>query len=182
MVLSNQRGTFVMIATSYDEQFAFSALSEQLGQVLLARRCSLVTAESCTGGWVAQVVTMTPGSSQWFDRGFVTYTNQAKQDMLHVPATALGNYGAVSEQTARAMAEGALLQSQASVSLSVTGIAGPDGGSAEKPVGLVWFAWASHFFTTQAQSRIFTGDRAAIRAQAVHYTLDGLLQLLAKSA
>jgi nicotinamide-nucleotide amidase len=138
----------------------------------------LATAESCTGGWVAEVITMTAGSSSWFDRGFVTYTNQAKQDMLSVPSETLARFGAVSEETARAMALGALQHSQASVSLSVTGIAGPDGGSAEKPVGLVWFGWASPHFPPTAQSRLFGGDRFAIRQQAVHYTLTELLQIL----
>src|SRR5690348_13155293 len=117
-------------------------LAIQVGEELEQRRLTLATAESCTGGWVAQVITSCPNSSRWFERGFVTYSNEAKQEMLGVDAAILARHGAVSEQTARAMAEGAVMRSQAKVALSITGIAGPSGGSDEKPIGTVWMAWA----------------------------------------
>ena len=117
-------------------------LSEQLGARLLERGEWLVTAESCTGGWVAQTVTAIAGSSGWFDRGFVTYSNAAKRDMLGVPETTLDRHGAVSEATARAMAIGALEHSRGDWSVAITGIAGPSGGTPDKPVGTVCFAWA----------------------------------------
>jgi len=153
-------------------------IAQQLGDALLKQGVMLATAESCTGGWVAQVLTSIPGSSNWFERGVVTYSNAAKHDLLGVRAQTIDKFGAVSEAVAREMAEGALLHSEADIALSVTGIAGPDGGSAEKPVGLVWFAWAGRQFDTQARSQHCSGDRAAIRAQAVHYALSELLNIL----
>ena len=141
----------------------------------------LATAESCTGGWVGQVVTAVPGSSHWFDRGFITYTNNAKQQMLGVSTDLLARYGAVSEQTARAMAEGALERSDAQVSLAITGIAGPGGGTRDKPVGTVCFAWAMEDRDTQTKRLQFDGDRQAIRQQAVAEALSGLLALTGDS-
>ena len=138
----------------------------------------LATAESCTGGWVAQVITSVAGSSEWFERGFVAYTNLAKREMLGVSTTILSRYGAVSEQTARAMAEGALTHSHAQVALAITGIAGPSGGTPEKPVGTVCFAWAVKKRDTISRKQVFTGDREAVRKQAVVTALQGLLEYL----
>ena len=117
------------------------ALSTDVGQALHRRGWMLATAESCTGGWIAKSMTDVPGSSAWFDRGFVTYTNEAKREMLGVSAESLNAYGAVSEQVARQMTAGALRASRADVVVAVTGVAGPSGGSPTKPVGTVWFAW-----------------------------------------
>jgi nicotinamide-nucleotide amidase len=153
------------------EQFA-----EQLGALLLERGEWLVAAESCTGGWVAQSVTAIAGSSTWFDRGFVTYSNAAKVDMLGVSESTLARHGAVSEAVARAMAQGALAHSQADWAVAITGIAGPGGGSPEKPVGTVCFAWASKAGGCEAQTRHFAGDRAAVRAQSVRHALSGLIE------
>jgi nicotinamide-nucleotide amidase len=138
----------------------------------------LATAESCTGGWVAQVITSVAGSSEWFERGFVAYTNLAKREMLGVSTTILSRYGAVSEQTARAMAEGALTHSHAQVALAITGIAGPSGGTPEKPVGTVCFAWAAKKRDTHSRKHVFTGDREAVRKQAVVTALQGLFEFL----
>lgn len=153
-------------------------LAAQLGAALLARGEWLAAAESCTGGWLAQSVTAIPGSSAWFDRGFVTYSNAAKTDMLGVPETTLERHGAVSEATARAMAQGALAHSRADWSVAITGIAGPGGGSPEKPVGVVCFAWATKDGGCAAQTRHFDGDRAAVREQAVRHALLGLISSL----
>lgn len=150
-------------------------LSESLGHCLRDRGEWLTTAESCTGGWVAQSITAIPGSSAWFDRGFVTYSNGAKQDMLGVPESTLNRHGAVSEATARAMAQGAIAHSRADWALAITGVAGPTGGSAEKPVGTVCFAWAQRDAGCEAQTCRFAGDRASVREQAVHHALRGLL-------
>ena len=138
----------------------------------------LATAESCTGGWVAQVITSVAGSSEWFERGFVAYTNLAKREMLGVSTTTLSRYGAVSEQCARAMAEGALTHSHAQVALAITGIAGPSGGTPEKPVGTVCFAWATKKRDTISRKHVFIGDREAVRRQAVATALQGLLGFL----
>ena len=144
---------------------------------LLARGWMLATAESCTGGLIAAACTDRAGSSQWFERGFVTYSNDAKADMLGVPSALIAQHGAVSEPVARAMAEGALAHSRAQVSLAVTGVAGPSGGSADKPVGTVWFGWhlPDH---TETECRRFAGDRAAVRAQTVAHALARLLELV----
>jgi nicotinamide-nucleotide amidase len=138
----------------------------------------LATAESCTGGWVAQVITSVAGSSEWFERGFIAYTNLAKREMLGVSTTILSRYGAVSEQTARAMAEGALTHSHAQVALAITGIAGPSGGTPEKPVGTVCFAWAVKKRDTISRKLVLAGDREAVRRQAVTTALQGLLEYL----
>jgi len=153
-------------------------LAGQLGDRLLQTRQQLACAESCTGGFVSKVVTDIAGSSQWFERGFITYTNQAKAESLGVPSETIAENGAVSEATARAMAAGALRHSQASVSLAVTGIAGPGGGSLDKPVGTVWFAWASREEGVDAEMQQFLGDRDAVRRQAVAHALQGVLNRL----
>ena len=157
-------------------------LAQQLGAALLARGEWLTAAESCTGGWLAQSVTAIAGSSAWFERGFVTYSNAAKVDMLGVPETTLERHGAVSEATARAMAQGALAHSRADWSVAITGVAGPTGGTKEKPVGTVCFAWAAKEGGCEAQMVHFNGDRAAVREQSVRYALLGLLERLAGSS
>jgi nicotinamide-nucleotide amidase len=151
-------------------------LAQRLGATLLARGEWLAVAESCTGGWLAQSVTAIAGSSGWFDRGFVTYSNAAKIDMLGVPETTLERHGAVSEQTARAMVQGALRNSGADWAVAITGVAGPAGGSAEKPVGTVCFAWAQKDNGCEAQTCHFSGDRAEVREQSVRHGLNGLLK------
>lgn len=156
-------------------------LAAQLGAQLLARGEYLTAAESCTGGWLAQSVTAIAGSSGWFDRGFVTYSNAAKSDMLGVPAQTLARHGAVSEATARAMAQGALSYSLADWSVAITGIAGPGGGTIEKPVGMVCFAWAWKNGGCEASTAQFTGDREAVRRQSVALALQGLLARIAVS-
>jgi nicotinamide-nucleotide amidase len=152
-------------------------LAAALGTQMKASGEVLATAESCTGGWVSQAVTAIAGSSDWFDRGFVTYSNAAKRELLGVQADTLAQHGAVSEQTAREMALGALARSKASVALSITGVAGPTGGSAEKPVGTVCFAWARQDLV-RSESRHFTGDRQAVRRQSVIHALQGVQKLL----
>ena len=153
-------------------------LAEQAGNALKQRAITLVTAESCTGGWVAREITAIPGSSHWFDRGFITYTNQSKQEMLGVQEAILEEYGAVSEQTVQEMAEGALQNSHAGVSIAISGIAGPGGGSTEKPVGTVWLAWAGKGKATCSRVQHYTGDREQVRQQAVVTALQGLLTYL----
>jgi nicotinamide-nucleotide amidase len=152
-------------------------LAERLGSRLKALGAVLVTAESCTGGWAAQVVTSVAGSSDWFERGFVVYSNSAKEEMLGVRAQTLKRYGAVSEQAAREMALGALARSRASVALSITGVAGPGGGSPAKPVGTVCFAWAAQG-EARSQTCRFAGDREAVRRQSVLHALEGVLKQL----
>ncbi|MBP8285116.1 MAG: nicotinamide-nucleotide amidase [Chromatiaceae bacterium] len=153
-------------------------LAEAVGQRLLARQALLATAESCTGGWIAQVVTSVPGSSAWFDRGFVTYSNQAKQEMLGVAPETLAAHGAVSAQVAAEMAAGVLSHSQAWVAVAVTGVAGPGGGSEDKPVGTVYLAWARRDQAPLIQRRQFAGDREEIRRQTVRVALERLIELL----
>lgn len=148
---------------------------------LLKRRWKLVTAESCTGGGIAYHLTNLAGSSDWFERGFVTYSNLSKHELLNVPLTTLDQLGAVSEQAAREMAEGALEHSDAQVSVAVTGIAGPSGGSKEKPVGTVWFAWAGIHTETETFLATFLGDRYKVREQTIEVALKKLLGILEKS-
>ncbi len=157
-------------------------LAAQVGGALKAHGMMLATAESCTGGGVAQAITEVAGSSAWFERGFVTYSNLSKQQMLGVRETTLKQYGAVSEMTVREMVAGALANSAAQVALAVTGIAGPDGGTADKPVGTVWFAWGIKHGETRAQRHQLGGNRAEVRAQAVHIALQGLIDLLNQSS
>jgi nicotinamide-nucleotide amidase len=151
----------------------------RLAALLLENQWRLATAESCTGGLIAAACTDLAGSSEWFERGFVTYSNAAKTDMLGVPVQQIATHGAVSEAIARAMALGALQQSPAQVSVAVTGVAGPSGGSAAKPVGTVWFAWGlpSGIY---AEVQHFPGDRAAVRAATVVHALKQLAALIPK--
>ncbi|TNF87092.1 MAG: CinA family protein [Gammaproteobacteria bacterium] len=152
-------------------------LVEQISGILLARGEMVCTAESCTGGLIAKTFTDLAGSSDWFERAFVTYSNEAKAEMLAVPASIIDDYGAVSEPVAVAMASGALRHSRADYSVAVTGVAGPGGGSAEKPVGTVWIALAS---AEQQLARLFRfdGDRAAVRDATLVAALEMLLDLL----
>lgn len=154
-----------------------SDLVEQVSKVLRDRKMKLVTAESCTGGMIAAALTDLAGSSDVFDRGFVTYSNEAKQDHLGVSTKTLNEFGAVSSQTAKAMAQGALNASNADIAISVTGIAGPGGGSEEKPVGLVYMGLASGESTLSFKHQ-FEGDRASIRAQSVDTALTHILESL----
>ena len=152
-------------------------LAEQVGKELAARGLMLATAESCTGGWVSEAVTMVPGSSDWFERGFVTYTYISKREMLGVSRETLGQHGAVSEPTVREMAAGALARSHAQVAVAVSGTAGPSGGTPDKPVGTVCFAWATPT-TTGAARRVFAGGREAVRRQSVAFAIERLLDLV----
>jgi nicotinamide-nucleotide amidase len=149
-------------------------LAEQLGRKLKAGGKTIATAESCTGGWIAQTITEVPGSSAWFDRGFVTYSNAAKVQMLGVSPKTLEKYGAVSAETATEMAAGALAQSDADVAIAVTGIAGPDGGTPEKPVGTVFIAWAHKNGTAKVLRKQLSGDRRQIREQTVRDAIEGI--------
>lgn len=155
-----------------------SNLAIELGAALKARGYTLALAESCTGGMVAQAVTSVPGSSAWFDRGFITYSNQAKIEMLGVSSQTLENFGAVSENTSVEMALGALKNSHAQIAGSISGIAGPDGGTAEKPVGTVCFAWVGEGFSAQTTTRHLNGSREEIRQQAAIVMLAGLIDRL----
>lgn len=151
-------------------------LVARLAEALRARRWRLATAESCTGGLLAAACTSIAGSSDWFERGFVTYSNEAKSELLGVPAPLIAAHGAVSEVVACAMAEGALRHAHAEIALSVTGIAGPGGGSADKPVGSVWVGLAATGRPTQAERLQFGGDRAAVRGQTVRHALQRLIE------
>ena len=154
------------------------ALAVRLGQALLARGRQVAVAESCTGGLIAAAITDVVGSSGWFDRGFVTYSNEAKVELLGVAPETLAARGAVSEETARQMAAGALARSAADVAVAVTGIAGPGGGSPDKPVGTVCLAWARRGGTPEAVTRHFAGDRSEVRRATVEAALEGLLARL----
>jgi nicotinamide-nucleotide amidase len=145
----------------------------QIGRTLQNHQAMLTCAESCTGGWITKLITDQPGSSKWFDRGFITYSNTAKQHMLDVPTSLLTQYGAVSQPVAEAMVTGAIKHSTAAFALAVTGIAGPDGGSLDKPVGTVWLAWAGPT-GIQSCSEYFTGNRDQIRQATVRASLTGL--------
>ncbi len=153
-------------------------LAHILGQKLHAKGWMLASAESCTGGWVAQVVTAIPGSSAWFDRGFVTYSNQSKEDMLGVARATLNAHGAVSEETVKEMASGALTRSQAHISVALSGIAGPGGGLPKKPVGTVCIGWATLTGEPLSTTCRLSGDREEIRSRAVAAALRGLIELL----
>jgi nicotinamide-nucleotide amidase len=152
-------------------------LARKVGEALKARGSKLVTAESCTGGWVAMALTAVAGSSDWFERGYVTYSNDAKREELGVADETLRRHGAVSEQTAREMAAGALRHGRGQVALAVTGVAGPAGGTPEKPVGMVCFAWTDGSKMTSV-TRHFAGDRESVRRQSVVHALQELLELL----
>lgn len=153
-------------------------LAVELGRVSQTRGTMLAAAESCTGGLVAAAITAVPGSSAWFERGFVTYSNEAKHEQLGVPMAVIGAFGAVSTETARAMAQGALRASRAQWTVAVTGVAGPSGGSDDKPVGTVCFAWASEAGVDAARRQL-DGDRAEVRRQSVVVALTGLIDRLA---
>ena len=152
-------------------------LARKVGAALKARGLLLVTAESCTGGWAAMELTAIAGSSEWFERGYVTYSNAAKREELGVSEQTLRRHGAVSEETAREMAAGALQNGRGQVALAITGVAGPTGGSPDKPVGTVCFAWA-HGSKISSETKRFDGDRASVRRQSVLYALQGVLELL----
>lgn len=164
-----------------DRAERIGALAARLGALALARGAVLATAESCTGGLVAGAITSVAGSSAWFDRGFVTYSNAAKTALLGVPAAVIERDGAVSEATARAMVAGALAGSDATLAVAVTGIAGPGGGTAAKPVGTVCFAWAVRGGAVETTTRRFPGDRAAVRRASVAAALAGLVRRLRSS-
>jgi nicotinamide-nucleotide amidase len=155
------------------------ALARELGRLLGERGFRLATAESCTGGLVAAAITSVPGSSAWFERGFVTYSNDAKAELLGVSRSTLAAHGAVSEAVAREMAEGAVAHSHAQCALSVTGVAGPDGGTPDKPVGLVCFGWAFPGEPPVTATKRFDGDRQAVREASVHAAMTGMVEILA---
>lgn len=154
-------------------------LVEKLANKLIEKKQTLTCVESCTGGGIAYFLTEISGSSAWFETGFVTYSNQAKQELVGVCAQSLNEHGAVSEQVAREMAQGALSQAKADFSMSVTGVAGPTGGSAEKPVGTVCFAWASQDKILSITKR-FVGDRHAIRRQSIAFSIEKLIEFIEK--
>ena len=166
---------------SHPGQHRLEALAARLGTLLSHEQLKLVTAESCTGGWVAQCLTAIAGSSAWFDRGFVTYSNEAKQEMLGVPPDMLAEHGAVSQPVAVAMAEGALRNSRADWAVAITGIAGPTGGSPQKPVGTVCFAWGCRDGRIVTSTRHFPGSREDVRAQSVEHALSGLIERMDQS-
>ncbi|HEX7965402.1 MAG TPA: nicotinamide-nucleotide amidohydrolase family protein [Gammaproteobacteria bacterium] len=149
-------------------------LAQEVGERLGSRKLSVAAAESCTGGWIGKVLTDVSGSSGWFERGFVTYSNESKVAMLGVRQASLDAYGAVSEVVAREMAEGACHWSRAQVSVAVTGIAGPNGGSLEKPVGTVWIAWRWPDGKVTSQHCLFQGDRESVRRRSVKAALEAL--------
>ena len=154
--------------------------ARRLGELLQQRNWMATTAESCTGGGVAYAITEIAGSSLWFDRSVVTYTNQAKEALLGVSSQLLQSHGAVSQAVVEAMACGALQRADAQLSVAISGIAGPGGGSEEKPVGLVWFAWATagEVPTLKSQSFLFSGDRQSVREQAILTALQGMCKLI----
>ena len=165
--MKDEEGSLPLLARELD------GLAAALAELCIGKHHMLMTAESCTGGWIAKICTDLPGSSLWFEQGFVTYSNHAKQTMLGVGEATLAEHGAVSEAVVRQMAAGALAHSAADVALAVTGIAGPDGGSEDKPVGTVWFAW-DVAGTVESECMVFAGDRDAVRRQTVAHALDGL--------
>ena len=154
--------------------------AEQLAELFIKTSSKLVTAESCTGGGLAETLTRIPGSSAWFERGYVTYSNESKQELLSVPLETLEQFGAVSEETAIAMAEGALENSHADYSVAITGIAGPVGGTEDKPVGTVCFAWSKRNEGGNTTRIHFEGDRQNIREQACMLAMQGLIDMLQK--
>lgn len=157
-------------------------LARETGEVLVQQKLMLVTAESCTGGWLGQVITAVPGSSSWYERGFITYSNIAKHEMLGVHNVILEQYGAVSERTVREMMLGALARSHAQVAVSISGIAGPDGGLPEKPVGTVCFAWGLKDGLMHSEAHYFGGNREDVRRRSVIVALQGIINLLYDNA
>ncbi len=160
-----------------NRQGRLGALALEVSNELLKKTLRLATAESCTGGWVSSVLTGLPGSSRWFEGGIVSYSNAVKQSLLKVPADILASEGAVSEATAKAMAVGVMSQLNAEIGLAVTGVAGPSGGTADKPVGTVWLAWASTGEVI-AQCYHFSGDRQQVRYQSVFAALEGVMTVI----
>jgi len=156
-------------------------LAQEVGAALKSRALMLATAESCTGGWIGAAITAVPGSSDWYERGFITYSYVSKREMLGVKAKTLQKFGAVSEQTVTEMAAGALAASYAHVAVAISGTAGPGGGTPEKPVGTVCLAWALRGGEPVAETCHFAGDREAVRRQAVERVLERALELLPKS-
>jgi nicotinamide-nucleotide amidase len=154
------------------------ALARKVGERLAGLGLSMAVAESCTGGWICKAMTDIPGSSGCFDRGFITYSNEAKQEMLGVSEATLLAHGAVSEATVREMVQGALENSRASVAVAISGIAGPGGGTAEKPVGTVWLAWQRAGGEVRSRQERIDGDREQVRYRAVIIALEGILELL----
>lgn len=157
---------------------ALYQLAEEVGRALRDRRLMLATAESCTGGGVGEAITRVPDSSHWFERGFITYTYISKREMLGVNSDTLGRHGAVSEPTVREMVAGALARSHAQVAVAVSGTAGPGGGTPEKPVGTVCFAWGIKGGAVTSDTQQFAGDRQAVRVQSVMHALEGVMRLL----
>ena len=154
-----------------------TSIAQQLGEMLCKKNAKLTTAESCTGGGISEAITAVSGSSQWFEFGFVTYANSAKQQLLGVSKKTLDQYGAVSEQVVEQMAQGAIQQSQADYAIAVSGIAGPDGGTEDKPIGTVWFCWQTPT-RSWTQQLMLSGDRQAVRTAAIKNSLQQLLQHL----
>lgn len=152
-----------------------NSLCIKLGETLITHNLTVCTAESCTGGGVSYAITAIPGSSSWFDRGFVTYTNEAKSSLLKVPKDIIDEHGAVSEVVAKLMAEGAISVSNANLSVAITGIAGPTGATHTKPLGTVWFAWSGGKNNTHSHSCLFKGSRDEIRTQAIGEAIRGLI-------
>lgn len=166
------------VSTPVPDDAALLALAMRVGERLQERGWMLALAESCTGGWAAKVATDAVGSSAWLDRGYVTYSNQAKREMLGVSDQTLAVYGAVSEATVREMAMGAQMRGGADVSVAISGIAGPGGGTEQKPVGTVWFAWMARGDAPKTARLQFDGDRETVRRQAVAQALQGILDLM----
>lgn len=158
-----------------NEPETLDELAERLGAVLVARGWRVATAESCTGGGIAEVITRVAGSSAWFEQGFVTYSNAAKQTQLGVPAETLETWGAVSSATVEAMVTGALTRGTADLAVAVSGVAGPGGGSPSRPVGTVWLAWARRGAPPEARCMHFPGERAEVREGAIRAAIDGLI-------
>lgn len=157
---------------------SLQTLAQRLGVILKFHQWKLVTTESCTGGGLGYWITSVPGSSDWYDRGFITYSDEAKNEMIEVDKVLLEKFGAVSEQVAHEMAQKSLLHSRAQISIAITGVAGPAGGSTEKPVGTVWIAWAGIDSKTIVEHHIFHGDRQSVREQAITTALTGLIDLI----
>ena len=157
---------------------AIESLTQELGNLLKQKNWKLSTAESCTGGGLGFYLTSMPGSSEWYEGGFITYSNTAKMEMLNVKSTTLDTYGAVSEFTANEMAEGALEHSHADISVAITGIAGPDGGSEDKPVGMVWMAYAGKNIETITHVDIFPGNRTEIRFNTIARVIEQLVTII----
>lgn len=178
MALSAHAGNVRYTLSSDLVDNALYDLAERVGRALKERDLMITTAESCTGGWVAEAITMVPGSSAWFERGFVTYTYISKREMLGVGGDTLERHGAVSEEVVREMAQGAIDRSHAQVSIAVSGVAGPSGGSPDKPVGTVCFAWAVRRGEVKTETRRFDGDRESVRKQSVVHALERVLGLI----